>query len=405
MRVSRCCLCSVLGVVCGAGAMAAATPTASEILAEYTRAQDQIRGFTVHFAGEWYKDTNMTHTSYTEFGTRREYSDGWLSQDFDHVRTVWRATRWGQFVTGAKQFSRANPMYTLRAWNSGVFTQYDSASPRGVICRLPEHTVPYVRNPLLYMVSGNHCPEALGYFCEDWRRLDQRLAGAVLTLRPGMDRIGESQCYVVEADTRFGRIAAWFDPKRRYALAKAIVELTADDVYQDQSLVAAFRIDGCVLREEVLVESFTSVNGHWRPAKAKALHQISFPSGDYHRSEFSATFDSWTVNPDFDVQGAFVYSEFPNDSLWIYMDDQTQFRLWDSGRLTPTNMPMRGYKPKDPLRPWRPSATTPAPPSPEVRNSSVPKAQTSPALLIGGGALLLLASIAVYLLLNRALVH
>jgi hypothetical protein len=70
-----------------------------------------------------------------------------------------------------------------------------------------------------------------GYFWGDFRRVDDILAQTPnINLRPQTEKVNGVDCYIVDADTTYGKYSLWIDPQHGYNIAKANVYKSGDDM-------------------------------------------------------------------------------------------------------------------------------------------------------------------------------
>jgi hypothetical protein len=328
---------TIILLLAGAWASAAGLPApgAQAILDAYANANDKMHGFAAHYYEEYSYSGSLVHASLPS-GSYTSFKDGWCFHDFAKQRSLFRRKVWGQQSVGAQLLSKENAGSMQYRWADGVLNQYISGGGVNVIALDPEHTRRFVEDTAMLMTCYFPGAEAMGYFNGDQRRLDKKLAGANLSVRNGMERVGDFQCYVIEGQTRFGRITAWFDPEKGFALTKYIVEAASNDIEMDNLTVAnAFKLDGVTKRLEATIEKFAEVNGVWLPVKIDENEYASLPQGDFHKTTRTIQIDSWSVNPDFEALHAFEMNDIPNDSVWQFTDDPaTQYR-WNGGKLEP----------------------------------------------------------------------
>lgn len=339
-----------------ASSAAPAMPDAREIVAAYAREQDKIRGFTVHFREERFGELWAPHLEYAQAyvpGRRHEFTKGWFSQDLAQGRSIIRAYDWHAPDPPHPPIPEHKAIYSIRRWQACEYIQFASPNPFNVILRAPEGTRPYRENPVCLLALEFPGREAMGYILEDSLRLDAQLVGANLLLRQEQERIGTSRCHTVYAATRFGRITAWFDPQRQYALAKCVAELTGEHLFQGKPLSRAASKPGVAYRVDMTVIAFTQVSGKWLPAKVRVLERYTFPHGDYCTKSRIVELDSWFINPNFEAIGAFELTDVPDDSLWR-IDLQTQNYLWNGGNLIRTHLSDLGYRPTHQPPAWVP---------------------------------------------------
>lgn len=321
----------LLAVVLAFPDAAPAAPEATEILQAYARAQDKIHGFTVHYT--------------QELRTGKMFRcEGWYSYDFRQSRYIHREHRWqpdrGQTAERAS--------FMLKHWDSQTFYQYSATTYAwGTISRGNDELARTLREyPLRGLCRGFPGKDMIGYPLQAELRFDEFVRDAPLVLRGEMESVGSFLCYVVEADTRFGYVTAWFDPEREYSLIQFRIEKGQDEHYQRAYI-------------EVTVSNLEKVDGLWLPVEGRGKEDWRLLDGEVIYREWHVRLDSFSVNPDFEAQGAFELSDVPDDSIWRYMDAQDVAYRWDGGRLTrlPGEHPFGETRGGLPTTVWRPRPT------------------------------------------------
>ena len=309
-------------------------PSAQAILSAYAKANDRIQGFAAHYTEEFRKEATLTQTTMPS-GRFTLFNEGWCFHDFAKRRTMIRRKTWGMVGVNAVPLAKEKASYMQLRWADGVEHQYTPESTTNCIAQGPEQMRRFVANPCIIL---GYFPgvEAIGYYNGDYRRLDKKMADANLSVRKDKERVGESECYVVESMNRFGRITAWFDPQKDFALIQYTVELDSRNIERENLTVAqAFKCDGVSKRVEVTIEKFTRVKDLWLPITIKEHEYASLPKGNYHDSTRIIQLDSWSINPDFEALHAFELKDIPDDSVWQYVGPSRERYRWDGGKLTP----------------------------------------------------------------------
>ena len=207
--------------------------------------------------------------------------------------------------------------------------------PYGVLGRGPQGLVDFQKTPMLLLTSFMPGHGAMG-FNNDSLRVDQKLANAPLTLRPQLEQAGASWCRVVEGNTRYGYITAYFDVERECALAALLIEMGPDSLATSgRTISQGYKIPGTRVCVENTVEAFAMVDGIWLPAITRLRYRAVFPDRPSNDVQQVTNFQGWEVNPDFDTVNPFdLRGEIPDDTEIMVPPGQGEF-VWDGGRLTP----------------------------------------------------------------------
>jgi len=139
-------------------------------------------------------------------------------------------------------------------------------------------------------------------------------------VRAGTERIGDSDCYVIEAKGDNGRYTVWLDPQHGYHIARVKAEKTVGDIvwgnnrlsgteeHKDPSDKDPNNFIASTAGHQVTVDdvSFKKIEGVWAPVEAVTQVRISFTNGDATRWKTHLRILEVDLNPDFDATDAFV---------------------------------------------------------------------------------------------------
>jgi len=142
-----------------------------------------------------------------------------------------------------------------------------------------------------------------GFYANVDENVEAVLAGALsLKVRDKPERIGESDCHVLEADTKYGRYVVWVDPAHGYNVAKAEVFQGEGDLYGARNMPLPPGVTQHFVLENV---RFAEMNGVWVPMECETRLELKAPDGTsksvshHKRTEVK-------LNPDFDALGSFL---------------------------------------------------------------------------------------------------
>jgi len=150
---------------------------------------------------------------------------------------------------------------------------------------------------------------SMGHLRQDIERVDSiiRKADSVF-VRDGMEKIGNSDCYVIEAKARTGDYTVWIDPAHSYNIAKAEVRKGPGDVLANNYVLPENDNIFVFLKNT----RFKKIGDLWVPIEADVGMTRNLPSGksDIQTSHYKIT--EITLNPDHDKLGSFVPDDIPN---------------------------------------------------------------------------------------------
>lgn len=140
-----------------------------------------------------------------------------------------------------------------------------------------------------------------GYVLPSHERADLILRRAEsISVRPKTEKIGASECYVIDAKTDCGRVSLWIDPGRGYHLARAEIRATQGDLEDGRPLragqVLTIRLDGF---------RFEKVKGVWVPTELDMSSDLDYGGGSFTRSKTHYKRTGIVLNPDHDTLGSF----------------------------------------------------------------------------------------------------
>jgi hypothetical protein len=175
-----------------------------------------------------------------------------------------------------------------------------------------------------------------GYVLPSHERADLILRRAEsISVRPKTEKIGASECYVIDAKTDCGRVSLWIDPGRGYHLARAEVRATQGDLEDGRPLragqVLTIRLDGF---------RFEKVKGVWVPMELDMSSDLDYGGGSFTRSKTHYKRTGIVLNPDHDTLGSFDNPlENPKNDPELkngtFVRKDGSRYIWQDGKLAP----------------------------------------------------------------------
>jgi hypothetical protein len=306
-------------------AAAAEMPSISEILDRYADTQRKFKSFII-------KQRDVITSSEGNEKCRYEERNEIRS---DGKRVYYRMDTWGRFGGNRGEVSKEKPYYRTFLYD-GEKTYYHSQFRNGA-----EPDMIYIDpEPGEKSVAGmtRFCGEELqGKMSWDGRRIDAlfRDANSTVRVREKPERVGGSDCYVIDAKTNRGKYTVWIDPDHDYNIAKAEVSATGDEVGPKGSMRRVYTVGMRILIRDV---RFKKIGGLWVPIEATTKSAYGQSDGSkgvmtrvYKRTEV-------IVKPDHDALGSFV-PKFPNGSSVRVSGIPRTVYTWQDGKyLNPRNM-------------------------------------------------------------------
>jgi len=271
------------------------TPSVSTLLDRYTQALDSTESFiefyeTVSEYSHYIPGRLPRMTGAKVYGRGENRSDG--------HRIYSQQYRWGDVNATLRNLPKDTPLYDLRVNDGKILYNHSrsvgDARSSGYVSRHdkgPEKAV--------FIRSAN--ASILGFFGTD-ERLDSVLRQAhQIAVRPKTETIGGSECYVIDARTKYGKYSIWLDPEHGYHPVKVNAKATEGDEHFGKGVFSK----GQVKLEYLKNVRFEEIDGIWVPMEAdRGSHNIgdpeSFTKDDTH---FKRT--KIVLNPDHDKLGSF----------------------------------------------------------------------------------------------------
>ena len=156
----------------------------------------------------------------------------------------------------------------------------------------------------------------------DYDRIDSILRKADnISLRQKTERVGNSQCYVIDAVTKRGKYMVWIDPEHGYNIAKIELQKRKGDLIGSSERV---KIGMLFLLENVRFEKTDDV---WVPVEADMKQyqddRISIIKWHHKRTKM-------TLNPDHDALGSFVADDI-SDGTTVKVLGYPRIYEWQNG--------------------------------------------------------------------------
>jgi len=275
-------------------------PTAADLLDKFAGALDSSSSksfitkgestmeHAYRFAGNWggpvqnVQDSGVSHRrmEYRSDGERmhmREYSWGHVSRDFPSAsqdRPLFYCLNW----TEGELYRHSVQTGPEESGGFVMMAKFDSYRTPGVDANLRGHIVP------------------------SYERTDTILRRAQsLSVRPQTEKVGDSDCYVLEAKTESGSVVLWLNPTRGYHLARAEVKAQGGDLEYGRPLDAK---QVHTMRWENF--GYEEVNGKWMPMQVETFSDLDYGHGNFTRSNIRYERTEILLDPDHDALGSFL---------------------------------------------------------------------------------------------------
>jgi hypothetical protein len=278
------------------------------LLDKYTETRNKFNSFiskaenTIEYATKPITKNSRVGQSHLKNFNRLEFR-------YDGKRANLRTYRWGKILTAQPTVPKSNPYYTSSLCTKEVQRWYGRANLTEDPGRVTIETKPKVAAEVsLARAYKGH--EAIGYLYADDERVDAVLRSTrSMSVRDKMQRVGKTQCYVIDAQTQKGKYTIWIDPEHGYNIAKAEVTRKAGDILIDKAIEGEDRYYTSVSNIR-----FKMIDGIWIPVEADIKYRWHLPNsfGYAYWEKIHHRVTDFLVNPDHDALDSFASDDIEN---------------------------------------------------------------------------------------------
>jgi hypothetical protein len=264
-------------------------PTAIELIDKYTQALDS----TESFISDYEKTTQGSGGAGGDSFTEKFSSRGQLR--YDKQRIYKYEYRWGNWAS--LTFTEDKPHYIISVVNSEMnYQNIKGGDRRGKVFRRPR---PQDLNITLAAHFG--VSYIAGYIGSYDDRLDAILRKADhVSVRKRTDRFRGSKCFVIEADTKYGRYTIWLDSEHGFHPAKVLYKSGEGDHCYYHLLAK-----GDTAYEYLINVRFEKIDGLWVSMEADSGQDIRGAKGVFSKNKWHYKRTKIVLNPDHDKLGSF----------------------------------------------------------------------------------------------------
>ncbi len=328
-------VCVVTVPVCSAGTARSKGklkhPTALELLDKYAQMQGKLQSYII-------KSESWSDFSLQTLGRKRRIYricevryDG-TQRKGNRVKLC--KLMWGQ--VGTKYRSKDDPAYTSWMWDGENYMRYSGAPKENAkpgVC--PGKVRPYMsgRGEITNgrLTSRMYGTALTGYLSGSEDRVDKVLRQArEISVGRRTEKVGGVECYVIDAETKYGRHALWIDPQHGYNIARAEVQLLEGENHYFYG--KPFETAGKKLNLSMDNVRFKKIKGIWLPVEADMRYRRAFGSiGQRSDSRTHIKVTEIVLNPDHEALGSFVPDDIPDGAqVTAYVDLNSGFiTAWD----------------------------------------------------------------------------
>jgi len=277
-------------------------PTALELLDKYAETQDKLK--SVIIKGETHYPSfdiraNGRKTVYEPRSAFEFRSDG--------KRACLRQREWGRI--GGRNVKKEDPWYRSCLWDGKYYYRYGG--------RLWIE----MENPVRQNDNRFRAGVLAGYFWDDYaaERVDSTLRRSRrISVRDRLERVGGSQCYVIDAVTERGKYTLWIDPRHGYNIAKIQNLKKEGDLFRvmpmDEELHRHLVGKGGSFYVCVQNVRFEKNKDTWVPMEAEVKYNFDTPGDRIVHFEGKKHIKRTQVilNPDHDAMGSFIPDDIPS---------------------------------------------------------------------------------------------
>lgn len=153
---------------------------------------------------------------------------------------------------------------------------------------------------------------------------------AKISIRPDMEQVRESSCYVLEATTKFGHITAWIAPDKAYNALKWKVEKGPNDFVGDN-------LAGSIVEKgtyEFELFDFQEINGIFIPKTASFTTGVKISGDGKNAGRYTYNISNVFLNPDFKTLKAFE-PNVPEGTRVHSIESPGIKYIWKGGKAVP----------------------------------------------------------------------
>ncbi len=234
----------------------------------------------------------------------------------------------------AEPIPRDKPLHQIRLWDGKVFFTYAVSEDKDKYASSPFGTVKiynYKNNvekgQNIYKINTRLPLQ--GYCYEDKERVDVMLRQADnLSVRNKLERIGESDCYVIDAKGKHGTYRVWIDPAHGYNIAQAEVRRTTGHLRRGNPMGGKAKLFYSLKNIR-----FQKIDNVWIPMEADRKINQTYGGGRFWRSSGHIKRTEVIINPDHEALGSFIPDDIRNGAYVKIMDFPIKpHNIWRDGK-------------------------------------------------------------------------
>jgi hypothetical protein len=297
--------------------------TVPQLLYKFAQTQNKLGSFRV--------TGKCTIKAEASFWSGVVYSSGLHDVRGDGERISTRISRWGEIEPG-RQIPENEPAYSNHTWDGNNYLRYSKGSGSGGTRRVVISTKQSSWE-VKRLQTGHIAGPLWGFFAGAMDRVDVVLRGARdISIRRKIEQVNGFECYVVDAETNWGRYTVWFDRNHGHNIAKASVEYAAgkDYLFYGQPFDKA----GKKMDWSIEITGFKEVGDVWVPTQARQINYRVFDDKcNYERSQATTTLTEVIANPDHKRVRSFLPDDIPNGVDVFIVGAKGNPHTWQNGKV------------------------------------------------------------------------
>ena len=314
-----------------------AKPNAKELLDKFSKTQDVFRSFTAKTEVSS-QSTNKSLNPQFPSSNSELFREIDFRFDQNNRRTNKREYLYGDVHPAIPNVPKDSPQYRSSLFvDQQDFIWYGRAD---VISDPGNVTLSKIPNPdpnsrtiqALSRAFQGH--EALGYIYGHDKRIDEILRDTKnIRVHKEMQKVGGTDCYVIEAGTNKGQYTLWIDPEHGYNLARAKLLIQEGDSLYETTAKKGEKY--YTMLDNV---KFKQVDGTWVPVEAEILYKWKIPGKYNYQGKIQFKVKEYQLNPDHDALGSFEPDDIQNGAKVRVLDRNQVVPItyyWKDGELIP----------------------------------------------------------------------
>ena len=265
--------------------------TVSELLNKYTKVLDSTVSFiasseSVEEYSYYIPEVPVKMTGAKLFRREHTRSDG--------RRFYLQEYKWGDINSKTRNLPEKNPHYICRVVDEKKFYQNTRLLNEPRSKGQATHSFEGTEKGILSLNTDSHI---LG-FIGSHERLDAVLRESKqISVRPTTETINGSNCYVIDAQTKYGKYSLWLDPGHGYHPAKINYKAVEGDEYYDKGKLEKGNSRTAYLDNV----RFEKIDGVWIPMEADSGYDNNYGQGYFSKNDLHFKRTKIILNPDHDA--------------------------------------------------------------------------------------------------------